>query len=425
MIRPNRLFQPWALMLVPVLGSLVAWLVPGEGTYLRGFAVRSELSPVAAFVLISWYLGCVLAISFGVAVGRSWKASPALLAIEKNPKFELVFYRILTLFALFGVAGAYYLIARETSILAALQSAQANVLSEALLDGSSIGTLRYAVTVAAPVGVILAVERKASWVSAALNIVLLLLVVLLSSRLSLIMAIAVFVFLYYHRRPEGKLRLGVAGLGAVLLFVLLAVFNYTRNANYYRAFGVDNPLVMNVYQILSYVGAPSQVSVGVADAIGNGRFPVDVSAFEALQAVLPTFLQSSKGDKSAALDLSLYAYQVDIAPNLNANSSFADIYARWGWWGLLYTLLTLAFAAVLFQHFRQYRSVVAVMSGVVAYGFLEYWRGYLFNTGNIVFLVLIVALSAFAARILTGPPVVTESRRRVRNSKRNTVDTLP
>ncbi|WP_081827232.1 oligosaccharide repeat unit polymerase [Curtobacterium sp. UNCCL17] len=413
MIRPNRLFQPWILLLVPVLGSLVAWLVPGEGTYLRGFAVRSELSPVAAFVLISWYLGCVLAISFGVAVGRSWKASPVLLAIERNPKFELVFYRILTLFALLGVVGAYYLIARETSILAALQSAQANVLSEALLDGSSVGTLRYAVTVAAPVGVILALEHKASWLLAALNVIMLLLVVLLSSRLSLIMAIAVFVFLYYHRRPHGKLRLGVAGVGIVSLFLVLAVFNFTRNANYYRAFGVENPFMMNVYQILSYVGAPSQVSVGVADAIGNGRFPIDVSPVDALQSILPTFLQSTKGDKSAALDLGFYAYQVDIAPNLNANSSFADVYARWGWWGLVYTLLVLAAAAVLFQHFRQYDSVVAVMSGVVAYGFLEYWRGYLFNTGNIVFLVLIVALSAFIARILTGAPVGTGSRQRV------------
>ncbi|WIB60764.1 hypothetical protein DEJ13_02730 [Curtobacterium sp. MCLR17_007] len=399
MIRPFQLFRPWLLLVVPVLASLLAWSVPGQGTYLRGFAVRSDFSWAAALVLGTWYMVCILVISFGVAVGRSWKPSTALVAVEGNARFERAFYRIVSLFAVVGVLGAYYLISRETSIVTALSSDQANLLSESLLDGSSIGTLRYAVTVAAPVGVILAIERKSSWWSAGVNIVLLLSVVLLSSRLSLVMATAVFVFLYYQRRPLNRLRISVTVLGGLVMFLVLAVFNYTRNANYYRSFGVDNPLAMNVYQVLSYVGAPSQVSIGVADAIAGGRFPVSVSALDALQAVIPTFLQATKGDKSAAVDLGLYAYQVDIAPNLNANSSFADVYAQWGWWGLGYTVIVLGFAAVLFQHFRHYQSVVASMSAIIGYGFLEYWRGYLFNTGNIVFLVLIVAIAAWVARL--------------------------
>lgn len=401
MIKPFQLFRPWILLVVPVLASLLAWSVPGQGTYLRGFAVRSDFSWAAAFVLGAWYLVCLLVLSIGVAVGRSWKPSVRLIALNDNATFELVFYRILTLFAAIGVIGAYYLISKSTSIVAAISSDQVNLLSQSLLDGSSVGTLRYAVTVAAPVGLVLAIERRASWLSAGVNVLLLLSVVLLSSRLSLIMATAIFVFLYFHRRPDGKLRVAVLGAGGAALFGLLAVFNYTRNAGYYRSFGVDNPVMMNVYQILSYVGAPSQVSVGVADAIAGGRFPVSGSAIGSLQAVIPTFLQSSKGDKSAALDLGLYAYQVDIAPNLNANSSFADVYAQWGWWGLFYTLVVLGIAAALFQHFRQYQSVVAVMAGVVGYGFLEYWRGYLFNTGNIVFLVLLVAVAAWGAQILT------------------------
>lgn len=402
MIRPYRWFQPWVFLLLPVLASLLAWAVPGEGTYLRGFAVRSDFSPSAAFALGAWYLACVLVLAFGSAVGRSIRQSPVLLAAEQNAAFEQYFYRTLTAFALVGVGGAYYLISRELSILAAIQSDQANLLSQALLDGSSVGTLRYAVTVAAPVGLILAIERKASWLSAGLNVILLLSVVLLSSRLSLIMATAVFVFLYFQRRPNGRLRVGIAVSAGTVLFLLLAVFNYTRNANYYRSFGVDNPIAMNVYQILSYVGAPSQVSVGVADAIVGGRFPVNVSALQALQAVVPTFLQATKGDKSAAVDLGLYAYQVDIAPNLNANSSFADVYAQWGWWGLFYTLIVLGIAAAIYSHFRRYQSVVAVLAAVMGYGFLEYWRGYLFNTGNVVFLVLIILLSAWTARLLVS-----------------------
>lgn len=402
MIRPHGLFRPWILLLSPVLASFLAWSVPGQGTFLRGFAVRSDLSWSAAFVLGSWYLVCVLVLSFGVAVGRSIRPSPAFLALAQEPTFERVFYRLLTVLSLVGVLGAYWLVTRQTSILVALSSDQANLLSTALLDGSSIGTLRYVASVAAPIGMILALERRDSWLLAMINVILLFGVVLLSSRLSLIMATAIFVFLYYQRRPAARLRVKVLVPAVAVLFALLALFNYTRNANYYRSLGVENPFMMNVYQILSYVGAPSQVSVGVADAIAGGRFPRSVSAIDALQAIVPTFLQIRKGDKSAAVDLGLYAYQVDIAPNLNANSSFADVYALWGWWGLVYTLLVLGIAAALFEHFRRYASVVAVMSGVVAYGLLEYWRGYLFNTGNIVFLVIAVSLCAWVARIVTG-----------------------
>lgn len=411
MIRPHALFRPWVLLLAPVLVSFLAWSVPGEGTFLRGFAVRSDLSWSAAFVLGAWYLGCVLVLSFGVSVGRSIRPSAAFLVLAQERSFERVFYRLLTTLSLIGVVGAYWLVTRQTSILGALSSEQANLLSTALLDGSSVGTLRYVASVAAPIGVILALERRDSWLLAMINVVLLFGVVLLSSRLSLIMATAIFVFLYYQRRPSARLRIRVLVPAVALLFALLALFNYTRNAGYYRSLGVENPFLMNVYQILSYVGAPSQVSVGVADAISGGRFPRPVGAIDALQAVVPTFLQTQKGDKSAAVDLGLYAYQVDIAPNLNANSSFADVYALWGWWGLVYTLLVLGIAAALFEHFRQYASVVAVMSGVVAYGLLEYWRGYLFNTGNIVFLVLAVSLCAWVARITTGSkrPSVTPS----------------
>lgn len=414
MIRPRVLFRPWVFLLVPVLVSFLAWSVPGEGTYLRGFAVRSDLSWSAAFVLGAWYLVCVLVLSFGVSVGRSIRPTVGFLAVAAEPRFERAFYRFLTVLSLIGVLGAYWLVTRQTSILTALSSDQANLLSTALLDGSSVGTLRYVAAIAAPVGVVLAMERKDSWLLAAVNVLLLLGVVLLSSRLSLIMATTVFVFLYFQRRPDARLRLRVLVPAGALLFALLALFNYTRNAGYYRSLGVENPFLMNVYQMLSYVGAPTQVSVGVADAIAGGRFPRQVSAFDALQAIVPTFLQTQKGDKSAAVDLGMYAYQVDIAPNLNANSSFADVYAQWGWWGLVYTLLVLGLAAALFEHFRQYASVIAVMSGVVGYGFLEYWRGYLFNTGNLVFLVLAISFCAWAARASVGkrnslaPPVMTE-----------------
>jgi hypothetical protein len=94
---------------------------------------------------------------------------------------------------------------------------------------------------------------------------------------------------------------------------------------------------------------------------------------------------------------------VDVAPNLNANSAFADTFANYGYWGLLLTLVGLFLAGLIYGHFLQYKSYVSTVSAVIAYGLLEYWRGFLFLQGIIVFLIVSVIIAAFIASALTPP----------------------
>lgn len=398
-MRLVRFYKPVFLLAVPLIVSLLVWAIPGSGTYLRGFAVRSSFGPGAALVLVGWYLACVLVVIFGGAVGRAIPAAASLASAELSRGFERRLYIWLTVFAFIGVAGAYYTILGSVSIIQAVESGQANNLSEVLLSGSNIGTLRYTAIVSAPIGVFLALRKKTGWFLAGINLLLLLGVVLLSSRLSLIMATSILIFLLVHDRPGIRVRLGPVLAGSVLLFGLLAVFNYTRNSNFYRLFGVDNPIAMNLYQIATYVGAPAQVSVGVANGLFRGAYSAPGDPVASLQAIIPTFFQEVKGDKTGITDPALYGYQVDIAPNLNSNSSFADTYARYGWWGLLYTLIILGIAAAGFAHFARFGSILSVVAGVLGYGFLEYWRGFFFNQGNIVFILIAVGLASLLASI--------------------------
>lgn len=396
-----RFFTPAKLLAIPVLASFIIWLIPGTGMYLRGFDERSPLEAGGVLLLGGWYVICLLVVIFAGAAGRAVPPTADMKAAETDPRFEVRFYMVLTVIAAAGVLGAYYTISRVVAIVPAIQTGQANNLSAVLLEGSSIGTLRYAVIVAAPLGAFLAMQKKSSWIMAGLNILLLMAVVLLSSRLSLIMATAIFIYLYVHNKPETRLRLVPTVTVAGVMFILLGIANYTRNAGFYRLFGVENPAMMNVYQIAAYVGSPTQVAVGVARAIFNGRLDVPVDLGAGAQAIVPTFLQTTKGNRAAVTDKGLYGQQVDIAPNLNSNSSFADTYARYGWWGMILTLLVLALAAFLFSHFAQYTSVLVVGAGALGYGFLEYWRAFLFNTGNLVFIMIAILVAAAIARATT------------------------
>jgi hypothetical protein len=213
------------------------------------------------------------------------------------------------------------------------------------------------------------------------------------------MAAVVYVFLLSVDNPERRVRYRSLFLGGVLGFGLLAIFNFLRNANYYLASGVSNPIAMNMYQILSYLGAPFQVSIQVAQAIFDGRFPSGGDPTTGLQLLVPTFFQSKTGTGATTSDQ--YHGQVDVASNLTTNSVFGDVYANFGWWGLAYALLTLFIAGMVYRHLSNYGPLLAASAGVVVYAIAEYWRIYLFNQGLVVYLLIAVFIASRLAALST------------------------
>lgn len=404
-MRLQRFLSPGWLIAIPAVLSLLVWAVPGESLLLRGFDDRAEPELGGILLLIAWYVSAILIAVLGVAIGGSIRPLRVVEREQDNPSFERIFSVAVTLIAIVGIIGTYVIVQREHSMIDAIVSGTTNVLSQDLQSGASIATLRYATIIAAPISLFLWLKNRRSvpyLVLTVLNGLLLLFNALLSSRLSLFMAIIVFVFMYFQSKPDSRLKVVPVAIVGVVVVALLTVFNYVRNYNYYEALGVVNPLEMNFYQVAAYVGAPAQVSMGMANGIVAGRYPIPADLLGALSVLVPTFLSDSAGrsDRAISIDAGAYGFQVDIAPNLNANSVFAEVFSRYGWWGLAFALVAVLIAGAGFGYLRRYGSVVAAGAGILAYGFVDFWRSYLFNTGLLIFVLLLVAGATITALVV-------------------------
>jgi hypothetical protein len=253
--------------------------------------------------------------------------------------------------------------------------------------------LRYTTAVAAPIGLYLWRRGRSSGLLALWNVLLLVANALFSSRLALMLALVVYLVLLACLRKDAKVRLRTILMITVLSFAILTLLNSMRNADYYSEAGVLDPVQMNMYQVLTYLGTPFQVSIGSAPAMLTGRFPDNGNAWSALEVLVPTFLGGNRDGLSAS-GAGRYGYQVDVNPALTTNSAFADTFSAFGWWGLLYVLVGLGVAGILYGHASQYKSVVVAVAGVMGYGIAEVWRIYLFNQGITVYIAIAVTASA-------------------------------
>jgi hypothetical protein len=418
----RRVLHPAVLLLAPVALSLVAWSVPGSSTALRGFAHRSELAPGGLAVLVAWYLLCAALLVLGHRLGAATAPLASLARYETDPALERRLFRLLWALATLGVGYSLARAAATVDVLAALGGGTGNDLTAALGGEAGVATLRYAAAVALPVGVHLwrrGVVRLPEVVWSAL---LLAVDALFASRLAILMAVVVFAFLHLSRHPTARVPVRAVAITILVLLAALTLLNSLRNENYYRAHGVDSPLGASADQLLTYVGSPFQVSLGVADAIATGRYPDRYPAAHAAAMWVPTFLRGPEASEQSPDDDAArraqgtsfsystsslprggqrYASTVDVADSLTTNSAVADVLSDYGYWGVFGLALSGGAVGLLLGHLGQYRSVVAAGAGVVGYGVAELWRTYLFSQGIVVFLLVAVLGGGVVLSILS------------------------
>ncbi|MCD2193641.1 hypothetical protein LQ327_09630 [Actinomycetospora endophytica] len=424
-MRLRQLLHPAVLLLGPVFLSAAAWSVPGTSAALRGFSHRSEVTFGGLAMLAGWYLLCTGLIVLGHRCGAGLPRLPALSRFDDDPVLERRLFRLVWLLAAVGIGYSVVRTAATVDIAAALAGHTGNDLKSALGGEAGAATLRYATAVAAPMGIHLWRRGLLGGVEAASGVVLLGVDALFASRLAVLMAVVVFVFLHVSRRPQARVRWRAVALVVVLVFAALTLLNSLRNENYYTAAGVDSPLAANGYQLLTYLGAPFQVSMGVADAIAAGRYPQQYSAAHGARMWIPTFLRGpddteqttddaaarhAQGEEFTVSSASLprggerYASTVDVGDTLTTNSAFADVLSDYGFGGLLALAVTTGAVGLLLGVLGRYRSVVASACGVVGYGAAESWRTYLFSQGIVVFLLVAVLGGALALSLLRLRP---------------------
>jgi hypothetical protein len=407
--------MPAVLILTPVAGSFAAWgsliawcsagrCPAGSWLQLRGFLEPAPITLPGVTLLLVWYGAVVVLATIGWRVGLGTTPTPEFVRRTTSPKFERRYFFLVLAAATVGVAYSYYRIAGTTSIIGSLTSQTGNSFTEALPDSAGVPTLRYATILAAPISVYLWRKKVIHLAFMLLAVVLLLLNSLVASRLSLLMAVIVYIAIWTvtsHRQSSAERKTvrpwQIVG-AVVILFALLTALNYVRNGNYYRDNGVSDPVSMNLYQTGAYLAVPAQVSLGVSDAVMRGSFEKPGGALDSVVAALPSFAVPAEDNRSKeSMSADAYDFTVSSASNFTTNSEFADTYSQFGAWGWLYTLLLFPLAGYIFGRFLTYGPVIGGSAGVIAYCFAEVWRIQLLTQGIVVFLVLLTLVCMFLA----------------------------
>jgi hypothetical protein len=385
--------RPHTLLLAGAALSFVAWVIPWGGAippHLRGFAHKEPWTLGGALFLLAWYAFFFLVALGGFVLGRR---IPVLQRAERVPwQSYYVFFSIL---AFVGTAYSYaYVVAKSPHALSeAFLHHQFNAVRYALPYSSGVQTIRYASALAGGIA-IFELGRRHFRVIHVVNVLLLLAEAAIASRNSLIIAAIVVAGLAarHFRAAQVRPRAIVGGLllGLVVLFLALSLLNYSRNADFYRSNGVTDPLVMNVIEMVRYVGIPFQAAAGVSNHVSS--WPVaPASAGPGVRVfLLPTYVSKSV-PKSVGDGEIRFEKVVHIPASQTTNSVLALTYGVFGALAFVVLGFAVLVAGVIAGHASRYRSYLFLASLVVAYCLAEWWRTYVLNQGIVQFLILALA----------------------------------
>jgi hypothetical protein len=385
--------RPHTLLLVGAGLSLFAWAVPWGGAIpspLRGFAQTEPWTLDGTLFLLAWY-----AFFFVVAIGgfQLGRRIPVLQRAERVPWES--YYVFLSILGLLGTAYSYAYVAAKSphALSAAFLHHQFNAVRYVVPYSSGPQTLRYASTLAGAIA-IFELGRLRFRLLHVVNVLVLLFAAAIASRASLIIAaiaVAGLAARHLHTvRVRARMILGVLFLGLVALFLALSLLSYSRDADFFRSNGVTDPLVMNVDEIVRYVGIPFQAAVAVSNHVSKWPAAPASAAPGTRVYLLPTYVSKSVAP-SVVRGENRYAKVVAIPVSQTTNSVLAIAYGVFGALAFLVLGFAVLVAGVIAGHASRYRSYVFLAGLVVAYCLAEWWRTYVLNQGIIHFLIFALA----------------------------------
>lgn len=404
----SRLLRPIPVMLIMLALSAGAWLIPGESPALRGFGERAHSTWLGLLILVAFYALALGAAYIGQLIGGklpgpSW-LDGEIAGRSRAGEFDTRLYFVLTALAIVGVGYLLFAAGGPVAFIVAMSKSEANVLKEATGGQPGLATLRYTAALAAPIGLHRALSARRGYILAGLNLALLLVSAIVASRLSLMMATVIFLFLIAHRPIAVRAKALVVGIGVGFLVLALIFLNYVRNAGFYATNGVHDPFSAAVFQALTYVGSPFQVAIGVASALGADPALFASSTFSPISVLVPSIFTNIP--PNLPIGSERYHNVVDIHITLSTNSAFADTLIDYAVPGLLLSMLWLILYGVLFGFAARFNTYILASAGAALYGFAEFWRLLLMNQGVAIYAVAVpfvagvIALSSFKIRWL-------------------------
>ena len=396
--------RPHTLLLIGVGLSFLAWVIPWGSAIpatLRGFEHPTPWTLHGTLFLLGWYAFFFVVAFGGFQLGRR---IPVLQRAERVPWES--YYVFLSIVSFAGIAYSYgYIVVKSPHVVSnAFLHHQFNALRYALPYSAGVQTLRYAASLSGAIAIYELGLRRFRLLHV-VNIVVLLFAAGLASRISLIIAaIAVAGLAARHLRAvhvRARLIVAVLLLGVVTLFLALSLLNYSRNADFYRANGVTDPLVMNVEEMVRYLGIPFQAAVAVSNHVTTWP-AAPASASPGVRVfLLPTYA-SKAVPNSVGRGEDRYLKVVAIPASQTTNSVLAMTYGVFG--ALAFAVLGFAVlvAGVVAGHASRYRSYVFLAAFVVAYCLSEWWRTWVLNQGIVQFLILLLAFWGIVGASVDG-----------------------
>ena len=375
----KRLIKPQFLILFPVLVSFLTWMVDWSDQWSIGYVVKESIELSSGIILFSFYLITFIGAIFGFTLGGG---------VKKLNIYGLVTPEVLllwtTVLASIGVIASYAEINSNMNIFS-IEVGEGNLLRQGLEYSAGIRTLRYA----SIVSFALSFSFRKKYLFKFLNLVLLLLGAMIASRMSIVIAC----FLIIHINSN-KISISDFTKYCSFFIVSILILNWLRNMNYYFLINGDFSIFLaGLQEIIKYVGTPFQAQFGILNS--NIDFSSG-SIVEILKGILyffiPSFLQPSDGAFFLVDMNKLGEYRdfIDIDPNLSTNSIFVEMYSVIGFYCFPYMFFCAIFFSALFRIFNRENIAGKVISGLIGYCFLEVWRVYTFNSGIIIFNIILI-----------------------------------
>lgn len=351
-------------------------------------AIPIQLSFTGTVGTVIWYLIVMAMAEMGYLLGvRSRRPTPV---------DSIKGYTVITIGAIIGVTATFYTILSALGIggvINAIAQSSGNAMKQALYTEYSIGpmSLRYLAIASGAIALRdlffddARYRYQRSWsrfLVAIVNLGLLVTVGLVSSRLSIVAAVIVGAT---DSHLKGKLRRispFFVGILIVVMFTVLTVFNWTRNANYYRTrYSVDNPVSMSLIEIVRYVGYPWAATTAGVDILIQ-----DPQVNQSLSRV-PMVLIWNKDDES--VDTLWYTQNSMYDTALATNSALLQVLGEAGIYGAAAFSMLCLFWGCIYGSLASRDGVYGCGAGMILYSFSEVWRINLFVSG--VFLTVLLS----------------------------------
>jgi hypothetical protein len=372
----KTIFTPASISMMAVAASFLAWSFPSFGVLRKGFIHPERLDLTSTIMLFCWYAMIFVCFVVGQKLGavvwrKKFRSEDRLFSLDSN-----LFYVIFTLFAVLGIVSTvvriFTLLPLQQALLY-ISLGQANELKDTLYQDYSIGlvSLRYLVLYPASIALYRIIRYKRYSLFNLFNVILLGIGTFLSSRLILMATVLATAFLLTNGRKIVQIKLLKVALAGGVLFLILAVLNLSRNADYYERNNLSFGLA-GVSEILAYVGSPFQVAIGSAKVYD--------------------LLAAGEGDD--------YRDYVDIEINLNTNSAFTLLLQQMGYMEWPYFALVCLIMGFIFSGLAGLgKTIFLLPAGAILYASAEIWRLDLFQQGT--FIVWFVIGAGVPAAILS------------------------